>query len=151
MCKGVITSTSNAQTNVDQGTRVPAPAVPPECTLPDGRKSAFSARRLTPTTFLIVEVDDEFYEHPFIYAKRVPAARTLVLLDTGCGGRPRRPDVELTNLREFIETAPVAGAGDDGAGSAPLNPGGALAYVVVLSHCHFDHIRESRVGQTAGP
>ncbi|KAH9945245.1 Metallo-hydrolase/oxidoreductase [Epithele typhae] len=101
----------------------------------DGNKSAFAARRLTPSTFLIVEVDDVFDEHPFIYAKRVPAARTLVLLDTGCGGRTRRPDVELTPLRVFVETAPVA---DNG--GRPLNARGAWAYVVVLSHCHYDHI-----------
>ena len=99
--------------------------------------SAFTARRLTASTFLIVEGDDAYYEHPFIYVKIVPTARTILLLDTGCGGKTREPDVELTNLREFIERAPVE---DNGA--KPLNPGGAMRYVVVLSHCHFDHIRE---------
>ncbi|KAI0671609.1 beta-lactamase-like protein [Trametes maxima] len=95
----------------------------------------FSARRLTPTTFLIVEVDDVYDEHPFIYAKRVPAAHTLLLLDTGCGGATRIPDASFTRLRDFLEHAPVAD--NDG---RPLNADGELGYVVVLSHCHYDHI-----------
>ncbi|KAL6299859.1 Metallo-hydrolase/oxidoreductase [Sparassis latifolia] len=99
------------------------------------RGSAFSARRLTPTTFLIVETDDVFGEQPFIYAKLVPAANTLVLLDTGCGGRSRDHGVEITSLREFIETVPVT---DNG--GRPLNERARLRYVVVLSHCHYDHI-----------
>ncbi|RPD61081.1 Metallo-hydrolase/oxidoreductase [Lentinus tigrinus ALCF2SS1-7] len=97
--------------------------------------SAFTARRLTPSTFLIVEVDDVYDEHPFIYAKLVSAAQTILLLDTGCGGKTKQPDVELTSLREFIERAPV----EDNA-AEPLNPGGAMRYVVVLTHCHYDHI-----------
>ncbi|KAI0635662.1 beta-lactamase-like protein [Trametes polyzona] len=97
--------------------------------------AAFTARRLTPTTFVITEVDDIYDEHPFIYAKRVPAARTLLLLDTGCGGASRTPAPAFPRLRDFLERAPVA----DNAGR-PLNPAGELAYVVVLSHCHYDHI-----------
>lgn len=111
----------------------PRPAVPSDTPLHG--QPAFTARRLTPTTFLITEFDDIYYEHPFIYAKLVPAARTLLLLDTGCGGATRTPDASFTRLRDFIEHAPVA----DNDGRA-LNEGGAMAYVVVLSHCHFDHI-----------
>ncbi|KAG9314897.1 Metallo-hydrolase/oxidoreductase [Chiua virens] len=96
---------------------------------------AFKARRLTNSTFLITEWDDIWVEHPFIYAKIVPVARTILLLDTGCGGRTDNPDIALKDLRTFIETVPV----DDNAGM-PLNPDGKLSYVVVLSHCHYDHI-----------
>lgn len=107
----------------------------PSSDTPSHGRPAFTARRLTPTTFLITEFDDIYYEHPFIYAKLVPAARTLLLLDTGCGGATRTPYASFTRLRDFIERAPVA----DNGGRA-LNEGGELAYVVVLSHCHFDHI-----------
>ncbi|KAI0691523.1 Metallo-hydrolase/oxidoreductase [Cerioporus squamosus] len=102
---------------------------------PGFRKVAFTARRLTPSTFLIVEVDDVYDEHPFIYAKMVPSARTILLLDTGCGGKTREPNVELTRLRDFLEREPV-----EDNGVKPINPGGAMRYVVVLSHCHYDHI-----------
>ena len=84
-------------------------------------------------------LDDAFDEHPFIYAKLVPAARTLLLVDTGCGGRTRAPSrPEFPRLRDFLERAPVA---DNG--GRPLNAGGALRYVVVLTPCHYDHIRTS--------
>ena len=127
MCKGPTTADSVQYTG---------PAAPP--TLYKSKRTAFSARRLTSSTFLIIEVDDIYDEHPFIYAKLVPAARTILLLDTGCGGRSNDPDVGVTSLREFIETVPI----DDNDGK-PLNHGGALRYVVVLSHCHYDHIRTS--------
>ncbi|KAI9061042.1 Metallo-hydrolase/oxidoreductase [Trametes sanguinea] len=102
---------------------------------PTGGEPAFTARRLTATTFLITEVDDIYDEHPFIYAKLAPAARTLLLLDTGCGGASRDPAASFKRLRDFLERAPV----EDNDG-APLNAGGGLGYVVVLSHCHYDHI-----------
>lgn len=99
------------------------------------KRSAFKAYRLTATTFLIVEVDDIYSEHPYIYAKIVPAANTILVLDTGCGGASNDPTVELTSLREFIETVDI-----EENGGKPLNEGGSRRYVVVLSHCHYDHI-----------
>ncbi|KAH9850252.1 beta-lactamase-like protein [Lenzites betulinus] len=95
----------------------------------------FTARRLTPSTFLITEVDDIYDEHPFIYARTVPGARTLLLLDTGCGGAARAPPTAFPRLRDFLECAPVAENG-----GVPLNVGGVMRYVAVLSHCHYDHI-----------
>lgn len=74
---------------------------------------AFTAQRLTPSTFLIKEWDDIWVEHPFIYAKIVHSARTILLLDTGCGGGTYNPNIGLKDLRAFIETVPV----NDNAGS----------------------------------
>lgn len=96
---------------------------------------AFTARRLTQTTFLIVEWDDIFNEHPFIYAKVVPSANTILIMDTGCGGATHNPEIGLKNLREFIETVDIA---DNG--GKPLNEGGKMKYIIVESHCHYDHI-----------
>lgn len=98
-------------------------------------RSAFKATRLTPSTFLIIEHDDIYHEHPYIYAKVVPSANSLLLFDTGCGGASNDPEVEVTELREFLESVGV----DDNEGR-PLNEGGRMAYMVVLSHCHYDHI-----------
>jgi hypothetical protein len=97
---------------------------------------AFTARRLTQTTFLIVEWDDLFNEHPFIYAKVVPSAKTILIMDTGCGGATHNPEIGLKSLREFIETVNIP----DNNGK-PLNEGGKMKYIVVESHCHYDHIR----------
>lgn len=101
---------------------VKQPAQTPSSNTPEPKPSqshlpAFTARRLTSTTFLINEWDDIWDEHPFIYAKIVPAAKTI-LLDTGCGGRTTNPDIDIKDLRTFIETVPV----DDNA-RKPLNRG----------------------------
>ncbi|KAH9481435.1 hypothetical protein JR316_0005961 [Psilocybe cubensis] len=98
-------------------------------------KAAFRASRLTPSTFLITEYNDIFSEHPFIYAKVVPSANTILIIDTGCGGLSNDTDIEITSLRKFIESANVK----DNNG-APINEGGKMGYVVALTHVHYDHI-----------
>lgn len=45
--------------------------------------SAFSARRVNSSTF-VVEENDAFGEHPLIYVKIHPEAPVIVLSDTGC-------------------------------------------------------------------
>ncbi|EEU43654.1 uncharacterized protein NECHADRAFT_82658 [Fusarium vanettenii 77-13-4] len=94
--------------------------------------TCFSANRLNSTTFVICE-DDKWSENPLIYAKLFP--NSLVLIDTGCGGAAKDPTVELKSLRTFIETYPVADNEDE-----PLNKDGSRNYVVICTHCHYDHI-----------
>jgi len=100
---------------------------------------AFKASRLTPSTFLIIEHSDVYSEHPFIYAKIIPSANTIVIIDTGCGGATNDETINLKSLREFIETVGI----EDNEGDKPLNEGGKMRYIVVLSHCHYDHICRS--------
>lgn len=112
-----------------------------------GRKrSAFNATRLNPSTFLIKELDDIYSEHPLIYAKLVPdlprpGFGTILLIDTGCGGASNDPAVQITSLREFIETVDVQDNEDH-----PLNPvngeGERMSYILITTHCHYDHIRK---------
>ncbi|KAE9407785.1 Metallo-hydrolase/oxidoreductase [Gymnopus androsaceus JB14] len=99
------------------------------------KSSAFSATRLTTSTFLIKEFDDIYSEHPLIYATLVPESHqtrsgTILLIDTGCGGASNDPDVQITSLREFIETVDVQD--NDG---RPLNPideeGGRMSYALI--------------------
>lgn len=99
------------------------------------RTAAFTAERLTHSVFKIVEYDDIFSEHPFIYAKIFP--EVIVIIDSGCGGASNNPDIEVKSLREFVETWPVVDNAD-----VPLNPDGKRKYIVVCTHCHYDHIRE---------
>jgi glyoxylase-like metal-dependent hydrolase (beta-lactamase superfamily II) len=100
-------------------------------------RSAYTASRLTPSssTFLIKEYQDIYDERPFIYVKLVPAARAIIVIDTGCGGKTEDQDIEITSLREFIEKAPV----QDNEGR-PLNAEG-WKYIVICTHVHYDHIR----------
>ena len=102
------------------------------------RKAAFKADRLTPTVFIINEHSDIYDEKPLIYTKLVSSANTIVILDTGCGGATNDAGIEVKSLREFIETVPV-----EDNDNRPLNPDGSMRYLVVLSHCHYDHIRAS--------
>lgn len=115
---------SPGQTTVTTQPEAPAALAAPS--------TCFSCTRLNASTFLIVE-DDQWSEMPFIYAKIYNSV--LVLVDTGCGGAARDSSVELTSLREFIEAYPVADNDDQ-----PLNPAGKKDYVVVCTHCHYDHI-----------
>ena len=94
--------------------------------------TCFTCTRLNDTTFLIVE-DDIWAEYPFIYAKVY--ASVLALIDTGCGGASKDATAKVTCLRAFLETFPV-----EDNNNQPLNPGSQKDYVVICSHCHFDHI-----------
>lgn len=102
----------------------------------DMKKSAFKASRLTSTTFVVTEFKDSYDEHPLIYVKICTQLETIVIIDTGCGGATDEPDVEVKSLRTFIETVAVEDNAD-----RPLNDGGKMRYIVILSHCHYDHIR----------
>lgn len=103
---------------------------------PASISSCFTCTRLNNTTFLIIE-DDKWSEEPFIYAKIYE--KFLVLFDTGCGGASKDESAVLTSLREFIETVPLPENNNQ-----PLNPvgegGERKNYVVLCTHCHFDHI-----------
>lgn len=105
----------------------------------DGSPSTcFTCTRLNSSTFRIVEAD-KYGEFPFVYAKIYDSV--IVLIDTGCGGAARDPHVKLTSLRDFIETYPVEQNDDK-----PLNSGGRKSYVVICTHCHYDHIGRSCLG-----
>lgn len=106
------------------------------------RIAAFKASKLTSAVFKIVEYDDIYSEHPFIYAKILP--QVIVLVDSGCGGASNNPTVDVTNLREFLETWPV----DENNGK-PFNENGSREYIVVCTHCHYDHIREFCISNPA--
>ncbi|KAI4155327.1 MAG: hypothetical protein LQ340_001065 [Diploschistes diacapsis] len=100
------------------------------------KDSPFAYKRLNDTTFVIIE-DDRFKEKPLIYAKVCRDHNVLVLTDTGCGGNPNG---KFNTLRTFVETFPIP-ENDH----LPLNPPGkdgqvTLKYVIVLTHCHYDHI-----------
>lgn len=97
----------------------------------ESSKTSFRAVRLNSKTFKVVE-EDEFGERPFIYVKVYE--KVIVIVDTGCDA-PRNRSVEVSSLPEFLESVPVS---DNG--GAPINPEARLPYLVLLSHCHYDHI-----------
>lgn len=103
---------------------------------PPKRKAAFKASRLTPTTFILTEHSDIYDERPLIYVKTIPEQGVILIIDTGCGGATDDDEIDVRSLREYIETVKVP----DNA-NLPLNGGGTMRYAVLLTHCHYDHIR----------
>ncbi|PQE21770.1 Metallo-beta-lactamase domain-containing 2 protein [Rutstroemia sp. NJR-2017a WRK4] len=93
--------------------------------------TSFVSRRVNPSTFVVSE-DDDFGEQPYIYIKIY--AKFIVVTDSGCN-KPRNKDVQISSLRQYIEEYPIASNSN-----ASLNPGGEKAYIIICSHCHYDHI-----------
>ncbi|EPE24533.1 Metallo-hydrolase/oxidoreductase [Glarea lozoyensis ATCC 20868] len=96
-------------------------------------KTSFISKRINPSTFLIIE-DDSYGEQPYIYVKLYP--NHIFVTDTGCNS-PRSSKPSLTSLREYIETIPLPDYDNK-----PLNSPGPTQkqYVIICTHCHYDHI-----------
>jgi glyoxylase-like metal-dependent hydrolase (beta-lactamase superfamily II) len=93
--------------------------------------TSFTSGKVNASTFLIVE-DDRYGEGPFIYVKLYE--KHIVITDTGCNA-PRSNKPSLTSLRKYLETYPLAINNGQ-----CLNPNGKKEYVIICSHCHYDHI-----------
>ncbi|MCJ1389017.1 NAD(+) salvage pathway protein [Xylographa bjoerkii] len=103
-------------------------------------QTVFSCKRLNLSTYLIVE-NDRYQEHPFIYAKVVQSPSLLLLSDTGCGGGENSaPGLPSDTLRNFLETFPIADNGGKPLNPRKLNGKPTLSYLIICTHCHYDHI-----------
>jgi len=93
--------------------------------------TSFACRRVNESTILIIE-DDEYGEEPHIYVKVY--SNHLVIADTGCN-TPRLKKTSMFSLREYLETflLPLNN-------HQALNPDGKKQYIIICSHCHYDHI-----------
>jgi glyoxylase-like metal-dependent hydrolase (beta-lactamase superfamily II) len=94
-------------------------------------KTSFLGRRVNGSTFLVIE-DDDYGEQPYIYVKIYP--NHILITDTGCN-TPRQRDHSITSLRDYLENFPLSI--NDG---QPLNPNNDKKYIIICSHCHYDHI-----------
>ncbi|KAK0118122.1 hypothetical protein ONS95_012427 [Cadophora gregata] len=93
--------------------------------------TGFFSLRVNKSTFLIIE-DDSYGEEPYIYVKLYPTH--VLITDTGCNS-PRKKQRSLTSLRQYLENYPLPSYG-----GKCLNPGGEKKYIIICSHCHYDHI-----------
>ncbi|KAK4894193.1 hypothetical protein LTR27_007560 [Elasticomyces elasticus] len=96
--------------------------------------SSFTTKRINATTFVIRE-DDAYEEHPLIYAKLHSKAPVIVLSDTGCDEpSEKHKNDRYIHLREYLERCPISDNDNQ-----PLNPDGKLKYIIICTHCHYDH------------
>lgn len=93
--------------------------------------TSFVSRRLNPSTFVLSE-DDSYGEQPYIYVKL--GFNSVIITDTGCNS-PRDKTIKLTSLRQFIEEYPIPSYNNQS-----LNPNGEKPYIIICTHCHYDHI-----------
>ncbi|KAF7953739.1 uncharacterized protein EAE97_001138 [Botrytis byssoidea] len=93
--------------------------------------TSFVSRRLNTSTFVISE-DDSYGEQPYIYVKL--GFNYVIITDTGCNS-PRDRTIKLTSLRKFIEEYPILSFNNQS-----LNPNGEKRYIIICTHCHYDHI-----------
>lgn len=115
-----------------------ANSIPPKC--------PFSIRPMNDENSLfLIREKDKYGEYPNIYARilHLPGSRScpigtktsslIVLCDTGCGTNIELRDPHSRigahkkwNIGSFLE--------------ATINPQNRLPYLIITSHCHFDHI-----------
>jgi glyoxylase-like metal-dependent hydrolase (beta-lactamase superfamily II) len=93
--------------------------------------------RLNNTTFLVVH-HDKYSEFPFIYVKLYQSLSLAVVIDTGCGAHNGQDDAPVLELKDFIH--------DEILNSEQAS----FDFMVVCTHCHFDHIGGIEAFSNAG-
>lgn len=102
-------------TNTTTGVRSPTSTLP------------YFSSRLNDTTHLIVH-NDKYPEFPFIYVKLFAQLSLAVIIDTGCGAQNGQEQGPALELKDYIQRNVLSGEQ------------ASFDYVVVCTHCHFDHI-----------
>ncbi|GAB7326943.1 hypothetical protein MBLNU13_g10902t1 [Cladosporium sp. NU13] len=82
---------------------------------------------LNDTTHLIVH-HDKYAEYPFIYVKLYLNLSLAVVIDTGCGAHNGQVDSPFLELKDFIHREIFS------------SEQASFDFMVVCTHCHFDHI-----------
>ena len=83
--------------------------------------------KLNDTTYLIVH-HDKYLEFPFLYVKLYQSLSLAVIIDTGCGAHNGQKDAPVLELRDFIHSEILS------------SEQASFDFIVVCTHCHFDHI-----------
>jgi glyoxylase-like metal-dependent hydrolase (beta-lactamase superfamily II) len=93
---------------------------------PTSGPSYFSSR-LNTTTHLVVH-KDKYFEFPFIYVKLYPKYSLAVIIDTGCGAHNGQNEGPGLELKDYIH------------GDILSSEQASFDFLIVCTHCHFDHI-----------
>lgn len=97
---------------------------------------AYTCSQLNPSTYLIIH-NDTFKEYPYIYVKIYPSPLNLIVIfDTGCGTANTQHDATPQDLKDFIKQTFL----DTQLNSVDHSSDPNWEYIVICTHCHFDHI-----------
>lgn len=108
--------TNMCPTNTTTGVRSPTSTLP------------YFSSRLNDTTHLVVHNDKFFEEFPFIYVKLFAHLSLAVIIDTGCGTQKEQGHDPALELKDYIQRNVLSGEQ------------ASFEFIVVCTHCHFDHI-----------
>ena len=97
----------------------------------------YHGSRLNDTTYLIVH-HDKYKEFPFIYVKLYQKLSLAVVIDTGCGAHNGQDDAPILELKDFIHDEILS------------SEQASFDFMVVCTHCHFDHIGGIEAFSNAG-
>jgi glyoxylase-like metal-dependent hydrolase (beta-lactamase superfamily II) len=87
----------------------------------------YHCSRLNDTTYLIIH-HDKYSEFPFIYVKLYQKLSLAVVIDTGCGAHNGQVDSPVLELKDFVHHEVLS------------SEQASFDFLVVCTHCHFDHI-----------
>jgi glyoxylase-like metal-dependent hydrolase (beta-lactamase superfamily II) len=97
----------------------------------------YHCSRLNDTTHLIVH-HDKYKEFPFIYVKLYQDLSLAVVIDTGCGAHNGQDDAPVLEIKDFIHHKILS------------SEQASFDFMVVCTHCHFDHIGGIEAFSNAG-
>lgn len=97
---------------------------------------AYTCSQLNPSTYLIIH-NDKYEEYPYIYVKIYPSPLDLiVVIDTGCGAANTQGNATPNDLKNHIKQTLL----DTQITSIEHRKEPHHEYIVICTHCHFDHI-----------
>jgi len=103
----------------------------------------YTVSRLNGSTYLVIH-NDKFIEFPYIYIKVYPNRYLAVVIDTGCGSNNAKGTRGKKELKRFIETNILNQY------SPNQDDTYTWRFVVICTHCHFDHIGGIEAFATSG-
>ena len=103
-------------------------------TVENNEGPTYALSKLNPTTWLVIH-NDKYYEFSYIYIKVYPHLHLVVAIDTGCGSRYGKGHEQPVELKTFIQKRILTNDSPTDNIDSP-----DYAFMVICTHCHFDHI-----------
>ncbi|KAK4552530.1 hypothetical protein LTR86_010374 [Recurvomyces mirabilis] len=116
-----------------------------------GPAPVYTSQQLNLSTYLVIH-NDKYLEFPFIYVKLYEDIKLAVVVDTGCGKNYGKGGRGPAELKDFIAQKIIdKHAGRDATKSfSRLRQASGYDFMVICTHCHFDHIGGIEIFASSG-